>query len=95
MNDILNVNHNVSTLASTQVSTTTNEQKSLEAVAQAFEKMVLDQAFAFTPIAKGNLSNLGYAQKNSVVNDLFKEELHNQSEGMLMDTFIKQMQTSL
>lgn len=73
------------------ISATEKNQKSLEVVAGAFEKMVFEQVFSFTPIAKGNMSNLGYAQQNSIVNDLYTEELHTQSKGMLMDMFIKQM----
>lgn len=91
MNIPINDNVTMTQVGQTTKSSNINEQESLEAVAGAFEKMVFEQVFSFTPIAKGEYSNLGYAQKNSVVNDLFKEELHKQSHGMLMDMFIKQM----
>ena len=87
----MNNSVDVSTTIDTVKSTKEKDEESLRVVAAAFEKMVFDQAFSFTPIAKGEMSKLGYAQDNSIVNDLFKEELHNQSKGMLMDMFIKQM----
>ncbi len=64
-------------------------EQSFEVVASAFEKMVFDQVFSFTPLINEQDSKLGLSQKNSLVNDLFKDELHNQSKGVLMEMFLK------